>query len=77
MSDGKSPFGKPLWFAPMGEPRPAFGYRPSAGLVHDASTSRFVRFVLAAHAIGADADAVAAFLNDLKPPQMPSESEDF
>lgn len=77
MSEKRDPTGKPLWFAPIGEPHPAFGFRPSADLVHDESTGRFVRFVFAAYAIGADAEAVATFLNDLKAPQAHRESEDF
>jgi hypothetical protein len=79
MSDGKNPAGKAWWFAPLGEPAPAFGFRPNADLGHDESTGRFVRFVFAAHAIGADAEAVATFLNGLKPQQtpLPWESEGF
>jgi hypothetical protein len=75
MSDRMTSTGKDYWFAPIGEPDPAFGFQPSATLVHDDRTHRFVRFVFAAHAIGADAEAVATFLNDLKTPQTRSQQQ--
>ena len=79
MSEGKNPTVKRCWFAPVDEPALPFGYKPGAGFVHDESTGRFVRFVFAAHAIGADAEAIATFLNGLNRPKAPSqrESEDF
>lgn len=66
---------KPLWFAPVCEQGPPFGFKPSGRLVHGDSTNRIVRFVCAAHAMGAGPEAIAAFLNDLKSTQTTPRQE--